>query len=264
MPEDEQAIQAFFGAKFEYLTVTDQKLILFPKGSAPVTTKVKVSGLFNSSMKPVESLDKTQEGMYIPFHNNVTTLVGLPNEAKCMSSMSGLIRDLVSAKLLDKDTLFIVRKGGLAQIAKTKVKEIDTKFLIGQIKKMYTKADLVDCTRGSLLSGKTIHRLIKKFPDLSKAVQCDYPSWLVPLGDVTDGKNFIKNNYPMVRGLEPDYYIDRNVLVASINEEKKRFDTEFMFLSALNGYCTKDIYKEVELYLIYKSTKKRGKKNVKV
>jgi hypothetical protein len=171
--KDQKAIvDRFYGNRVGYLKVSEQILLLFPKGVNPIV--VKKSGLFDSNMKEIKSLTETQTGYYLPFTYDLSKATDKEFRKLSLQETRKLFLLMINAKLFDEGDLFIARKAGLPAVNKTKIKELTLAEIMVRFDKIVTKADKESFTYLSL--HRSFNSLGLPFLDeFTKVVLPDYP-----------------------------------------------------------------------------------------
>ena len=177
LPEvsDKRELEAFFGP-LPMKRVSVEYPAMFPKGERSEAVKVASSGLKTYTGVEVNTLEKEQEGYYIPYLRNECEMQGLYTLGLVGNDERGLqkmVMALVAGGVFTDDEVFFSRKAGMPAIKKTKLKELTAATIVDKIKSKVTKQDIDVFVQHK---GETTHNPFdRKFKRLWEEVKPLYP-----------------------------------------------------------------------------------------
>jgi hypothetical protein len=168
-------LEAFFG-KLEVKKVSVEYPIMFPKGQRDANTvRVASSGLRTHLGTEVSTLEKDQEGYYIPYIRNTCELQGLSKLGLNDDDFAvrKLLANLVEGGVFTDDEVYLSRRAGMPAIKKTKLKPLTADLIIDKIKAEVTQEDMDVVVQ---YQGEASSRIFdRKFDRLWDSIKARYP-----------------------------------------------------------------------------------------
>lgn len=264
---EEDVLKEFFGSHIKILKVSEEYERLVPKEERAKSVSVARSGLFTSREKEITKLDKTQTGWYIPFERHTCVIKGARTGFnRAWDSVKAIAQALVDTNILKEDELYLCRKGGLAAVKKTEIKEMKFSDLLDLL-----RVDLTpDLERAFVV--KAAHRSIgamltdKKLAGTSNVLYTLEPAhkeFQLAKSLGAGSKSLSALSVTGMRVAEfvvPSYHSVVNGLVDQMRSERKRLEQEYPLPFHLNSYgLPMDIDQDLIGYIGYKLTLNNGK-----
>jgi hypothetical protein len=260
-PTHKVELEAFFGT-LETKKVSVEHPVMFPKAVRDKSIiSVASSGLSTHLGLSVRTLEKDQEGFYIPFlrnHCKVPGMFGGGSYSDCQS----LISTLVGGGAFTDDEIFFARRAGMPAVKKTKLKELTLDVIVSRVKAVITQDDInvvaqykgasaCPLMRGSL---RALWEAIKdNYPLNEKAGKCDVNTKV--------RRMLTSLPHRLVDKVAPDYEKLLNQVEEDYTAEEKRFKAENELALAIPSWAIgKGVVDELIAFSQFKREQTKTKK----